>query len=245
MIGCDTCDDWFHFVCVNVPEEQGDTLVKYSCPNCCAAAGQPYPFAPLPANAGLGPIRVTSPIISVVGTPVPSASPAPVSPASALDGSGEAPTARPPAPAKKSAAAGAAPRPEKTPKAAKSPAGAAAAGATTVARPAKPRKSGGGATVGTAVAAAPFVADVVMPSPDRRDWLPAPEPGSAAVPPFPGSASGRPAIPLTFSAYGASIRPPQFPPLGTLHAVAPSHPYGLHPMSYRPIQVGPYALVGC
>lgn len=36
MIGCDTCDDWFHGNCVNLTEKDSKRFVKYSCPRCTA-----------------------------------------------------------------------------------------------------------------------------------------------------------------------------------------------------------------
>ena len=46
MIGCDTCDMWFHGKCVGVTSKAGDAMEaagdRYSCPLCCAKGGIPY-----------------------------------------------------------------------------------------------------------------------------------------------------------------------------------------------------------
>ena len=50
MIGCDYCNDWFHWECVGLSppaEDQDDEEVApadYKCPNCCSVAGMVYPF---------------------------------------------------------------------------------------------------------------------------------------------------------------------------------------------------------
>jgi hypothetical protein len=52
MIGCDSCDLWFHGKCVGVTSRAGDAMeaagARYSCPVCAAQAGVPYaaPQAP-------------------------------------------------------------------------------------------------------------------------------------------------------------------------------------------------------
>jgi hypothetical protein len=35
MIGCDSCDGWYHWDCVGLPEEEVPTLDKYKCVLCC------------------------------------------------------------------------------------------------------------------------------------------------------------------------------------------------------------------
>lgn len=37
MIGCDSCDDWFHGSCVNMTEKGSVILIKYVCPRCTEA----------------------------------------------------------------------------------------------------------------------------------------------------------------------------------------------------------------
>ncbi|KAK6092942.1 hypothetical protein MT418_006932 [Batrachochytrium dendrobatidis] len=34
MIGCDTCDEWFHFECVGLSVLEAEAISKYMCPNC-------------------------------------------------------------------------------------------------------------------------------------------------------------------------------------------------------------------
>ena len=55
MIGCDTCDMWFHGKCVGVTSKAGDAMEaagdRYSCPLCCAKGGVPY-VAPQAQNNG-------------------------------------------------------------------------------------------------------------------------------------------------------------------------------------------------
>jgi hypothetical protein len=242
MVGCDHCHDWFHCACVNISEEEADRLPSYTCPSCCAATARPYPYNPLPLDAGYGRIIVksaaaataaaaaaaaaagargptdsSSPILSVVGTPVRVPSPGALG-SSPLDAMDVVPAAAAPgtgaasAPPKRkrqrvsagtrrlSAAAAAAPvgLGMVLPAAVSSVgpgvvmAAAATAGTPTTTaaatvpraraparRPVSASKAAGG-VVPTTVVPAPLadaslvVADMVMPSPDRRDWLPTP-----------------------------------------------------------------------
>ena len=43
MIGCDSCDRWYHGPCVGVSKAEGDAMNEYACPTC---AGQKYRFGP-------------------------------------------------------------------------------------------------------------------------------------------------------------------------------------------------------
>ena len=36
MVGCDGCDDWFHFSCMKIPEEYRDLVYSFYCPYCQA-----------------------------------------------------------------------------------------------------------------------------------------------------------------------------------------------------------------
>ena len=36
MVGCDGCDDWFHFRCVKIPEKYSHLVLNYYCPYCQA-----------------------------------------------------------------------------------------------------------------------------------------------------------------------------------------------------------------
>jgi len=40
MIGCDSCNDWFHAVCVNISEEDAKKIQSYTCPNCIVAKAE-------------------------------------------------------------------------------------------------------------------------------------------------------------------------------------------------------------
>jgi len=43
MICCDECDEWYHGVCMNLPEDVGRTLPSYTCPRCL---GEPFVSLP-------------------------------------------------------------------------------------------------------------------------------------------------------------------------------------------------------
>ncbi|RKO87120.1 hypothetical protein BDK51DRAFT_14360, partial [Blyttiomyces helicus] len=34
MIGCDICQEWFHFTCVNLTDAEAEALDRYMCPVC-------------------------------------------------------------------------------------------------------------------------------------------------------------------------------------------------------------------
>jgi hypothetical protein len=34
MIGCDNCDEWFHFACVGISQEESASIDEYTCPEC-------------------------------------------------------------------------------------------------------------------------------------------------------------------------------------------------------------------
>ena len=44
MIGCDSCDDWYHPACVALTAAQAKKIKKYQCPRCCKRKGVPYPY---------------------------------------------------------------------------------------------------------------------------------------------------------------------------------------------------------
>ncbi|KAI5205379.1 hypothetical protein E4T39_03095 [Aureobasidium subglaciale] len=41
MIGCDSCDKWFHGDCVGVSKEEGASMDEYTCPECCKGIRSP------------------------------------------------------------------------------------------------------------------------------------------------------------------------------------------------------------
>lgn len=46
MLGCDTCDEWYHGDCVGITEEQADALGNYVCPPCASrTTGEQTPTA--------------------------------------------------------------------------------------------------------------------------------------------------------------------------------------------------------
>lgn len=46
LIGCDNCNEWYHLDCVNVTEQQLQTIENYTCPVCCHRQGISYAFQP-------------------------------------------------------------------------------------------------------------------------------------------------------------------------------------------------------
>lgn len=48
MIGCDTCEEWFHGHCVHVPTIIGEKLESYECPGCTEKRGGVYAYARTP-----------------------------------------------------------------------------------------------------------------------------------------------------------------------------------------------------
>lgn len=44
MIGCDSCEDWYHDKCVNLTEDKAKSLKSYKCPRCCQAANEDYAY---------------------------------------------------------------------------------------------------------------------------------------------------------------------------------------------------------
>lgn len=49
MVGCDGCDDWFHFKCVKIPEKYSHLVLNYYCPYCQAGiTGKPSTNGELP-----------------------------------------------------------------------------------------------------------------------------------------------------------------------------------------------------
>lgn len=57
MVGCDTCNQWFHPVCVGIGKEQvDDPSYEFKCPPCCKKAKVPYPLADkMPKVGAVGP----------------------------------------------------------------------------------------------------------------------------------------------------------------------------------------------
>lgn len=41
MVGCDGCDDWFHFTCLKIPEKYKDLVFSFYCPYCQAGITGP------------------------------------------------------------------------------------------------------------------------------------------------------------------------------------------------------------
>ncbi|KAL2709139.1 COMPASS component SPP1 [Kluyveromyces marxianus] len=41
MVGCDGCDDWFHFSCLKIPEKYRDLVFSFYCPYCAAGITGP------------------------------------------------------------------------------------------------------------------------------------------------------------------------------------------------------------
>lgn len=41
MVGCDGCDDWFHFTCMRIPEQYKDLVFSFYCPYCQAGVTGP------------------------------------------------------------------------------------------------------------------------------------------------------------------------------------------------------------
>lgn len=43
MVGCDGCDDWFHFSCLKIPEKYKELVFSFYCPYCQAGITGPSP----------------------------------------------------------------------------------------------------------------------------------------------------------------------------------------------------------
>lgn len=43
MVGCDGCDDWFHFSCLKIPEKYKELVFSFYCPYCKAGITGPSP----------------------------------------------------------------------------------------------------------------------------------------------------------------------------------------------------------
>lgn len=41
MVGCDGCDDWFHFTCIKIPKNYRDLVFSFYCPYCAAGITGP------------------------------------------------------------------------------------------------------------------------------------------------------------------------------------------------------------
>ena len=64
MVGCDTCERWYHGPCVSMSKAAADAVDTYLCPECAKLAGVPYAFGP-PAPAAK---RTRRPRLRLVST---------------------------------------------------------------------------------------------------------------------------------------------------------------------------------
>ena len=46
MVGCDTCERWYHGPCVSMSKAAADSIDTYLCPECASLANLPYAFGP-------------------------------------------------------------------------------------------------------------------------------------------------------------------------------------------------------
>jgi len=54
MISCDSCDEWFHAECANIPSNECEKLKQYTCKACCDAQNIPYSYLHSPLNERSG-----------------------------------------------------------------------------------------------------------------------------------------------------------------------------------------------